>query len=651
MNTLFLDLETYNEKPIRDGTYAYAETAEITLAAFAWNDEPVSVLDFTDGDTLADLAAEIEVADRIVIQNSMFDRTVLAFNGIEIPIDKIEDTMLQAYCHGLPGSLDTLCTIFNVPIDQAKHKAGKELVQLFCKPRAKNSRVRRATRVTHPVEWQRFKEYAGSDVTSMRALWKMMPRWNYPDGVEYRRWVLDQKINDRGFAVDVELATQAVRACTEEQARLAARTLDLTNEEVERASQRDKLLAHILNEYGVDLPDLKKDTLERRITDEDLPWVVRELLAIRLQTATSSTSKYKSLLKAANRDGRLRGTLQFSGAQRTGRWAGRTFQPQNLPRPDMTAAAIEEGIEAIKIGAEALLYDPVMPLMSNAIRGTLVAGTDRKIVVSDLSNIEGRALAWLAGEQWKLDAFAAFDRGEGHDLYVMAYAKSFGVTPDVVIADKKAGGIMRQIGKVQELALGFQGALGAFTSMAAIYGVELPERQVLAIVRAWRAAHPAITSFWPELDNACRIAINVPDRWVQCRKVRVIRTGAWLRIVLPSGRALCYPSPKIVDDKITYMGMNPYSRRWTRLKTYGGKLVENVTQATACEILKTNMELIDDAGYSIVLTVHDEVIAEVPARSNLNDERLGELLATVPAWAKGLPLAAGGFEGTRYRKD
>lgn len=663
-STLYLDLETYSETPIKDGTYRYAADSEIMLAAFALDDGPVEVADFTDDASspyslarqqMTRLAQLIGSARHIVIHNSMFDRNVLRNAGMVISPDRIHDTLVQAYCHGLPGALDTLCHIFGVPVDQAKDKQGKALIQLFCKPRSASSSFRRATRRTHPTEWARFVEYARLDVEAMRAVYKKLPRWNYPDGVEHQRWVLDQKINDRGFAVDVTLAEAAVRATEAEKRRLAARTNELTEGEVSSATKRDALLRHILEQYGVDLPDLKRDTLERRLADEDLPWPVRELIGIRLQAATASTAKYKAALKAVNSDGRMRGTLQFSGAQRTGRWGGRTFQPQNLPRPDMKQHQIDAAIEAFKLGCEELVLDDIMKAGANAVRGLLVAGRDKKLVVSDLSNIEGRMLAWLAGEEWKLQAFRDYDAGHGHDLYVLAYARSFSVDPQVVIDDKKRGnGTMRQIGKVQELALGYQGAVGAFASMAAIYGVDLPEGRIREIVRAWRMANPNIVSLWTELENAVRIAINAPGREVICRKLKVRRDGAWLRIILPSGRSLCYPSPRIEGDKVTYMGMNPYTKKWSRIKTYGGKLVENVTQACAAEVLKANAPEVEARGYAIVLSVHDELLTETPdvgGDNGYSAKELSAIMATVPAWAAGLPLAAGGFEATRYRKD
>lgn len=356
MTTLFLDTETFCEEPIKSGLHRYAEGVEIMTVQWAFDDGPVSVVEFPNADLIQTLVDE---ADEIVIQNSAFDRTALRHAlGVEVPLEKIVDTMVQALAHGLPGSLDKLCTILGVPVDQAKDKAGKQLIQLFCKPRPKNSAIRRATKKTHPVEWGRFVDYARADIPSMRAVHKRLPKWNYPGNARERAlWVLDQKINDRGVAVDLRFAERAVEAIGVATKRLDARTKEETNGEVESARKRDQLLAHILKDYGVDLPDMQKATLERRIEDPDLPEPVKELLRVRLMTATTSTSKYKALLKSTSSDGRLRGTLQFCGASRTGRWAGRLFQPQNTPRGTLTPAEIDDAIEAFKAGVADLIYD------------------------------------------------------------------------------------------------------------------------------------------------------------------------------------------------------------------------------------------------------------------------------------------------------
>lgn len=639
---LYLDLETFSDVPIAHGTHRYAERAEVLLSAFAVDDGEVEVVEgWTPRLTALALAA-----DRIVIHNSKFDRTVLAAQGVELFVHKIQDTMAQARSVGLPGGLGMLCDVLGVPVDKAKDKEGRTFIQLFCKPLPKNRKLERATKDTHPVEWARFIEYAKLDVAAMREVAKRLPIWNY-QGVEYQLWQLDMKINDRGFQVDVDLARAAITAVSIEQKRLASRMGELTEGEVEAASQRDRLLAHILEEYGVELPDMQKGTLERRVADENLPPVVRELLAIRLEASTTSTAKYQALVNATSSDGRLRGALEWCGAARTGRWSGRLFQPQNLPRTPDWFDRNEQGatIRAIKCGAPDLVYTDVMKRCSLAIRGAIVAPAGKKLVVADLSNIEGRVLAWLAGEDWKVKAFAEFDAGEGDDLYKLAYARSFSIAPGAVTKDQ------RQIGKVQELALGYQGAVGAFSSMAALYGVNLPEAEVLRIVKAWRAAHRNVVDFWYGLERVAKQAVRTPGVTLPFGRLKLRRDGAWLRIGLPSGRALCYPSPRIEDDALSYMGVNQYSRKWERIATYGGKLVENVTQAVARDVIADAMPRAERAGFEVVLTVHDELVTEAPDDVAFSAAGLAAILATNPAWADGLPLAAAGFEGPRYGKE
>lgn len=686
MQKLWLDLETFSEIPIKNGIHVYAEGVEIMLFAWAIDEGPVNVHDLTADYNLPTrlLTALSDESVPIYAHNSHFDRTVLrhAHPRLAPDVTRWRDTMVQALAHGLPGALGALCEVLGVPQDKAKDKEGKSLIQLFCKPRPKNSKLRRATSKTHPEEWRRFVAYAGLDIEAMREVYKRLPKWNY-QGTELTLWHRDQQINDRGVCMDVQLAQAAIEAVDLEQKRLAKRTQVMTDGEVQAATQRDALIKHIVESYGVELPDMQRSTLERRITDPDLPTAVKELLAIRLQASTTSTSKYKSLMKGVSSDGRLRGTLQFCGASRTGRWAGRLFQPQNLPRPSLEQEQIDEGIEALKAGCADLLFDNIMELTSSALRGCIMAPEGKKLVVSDLSNIEGRKLAWLAGEQWKLDAFREYDEGTGPDLYKLAYARAFNISPDDV--DK----YQRQIGKVMELGLGFGGGVAAFLTFALVYGLDLDElanaalpnipRDVIreaknwydesvkrkstyglservfiacdSLKRLWRRAHPATCDFWYQLERTVRAAIATPQKTLYCGYLKIRRDGAWLRIQLPSGRALCYPSPSIEKGNITYQGINSYSRKWQRLKTYGGKLVENVTQAAARDVLAGNMPLIEDAGYSIVLTVHDEVICEAPDTDDFNDKALSALLSTNPEWAPDIPLNAGGFEAYHYRKE
>ena len=692
---LFGDLETYCEKPLKWGTYQYAEACEVMLFAYAIDDGPVEVWDLTTTATMpGDLVEALALADEIVFQNSMFDRSVfrLATNatdgmswvGDDIP--RWRDTMVQALAHSLPGGLEKLGDVLKVEQDKRKLKTGKDLIQLFCKPRPKNMTLRRATRETHPVEWAQFVEYADSDILAMREIYRKAPRWNYR-GFELDLWHLDQKINDRGVCVDLDLAEAAITAATREQARLKEVTQEMTAGYVESATKRDKMLEYILMEHGVDLPDLQKDTLERRIQDPDLPIELRDLLAVRLQSSAASTAKYKAVVRGASDDGRLRGLLQFCGAARTGRWSGRTFQPQNLSGvPKYLKAQWDFAAEAVKVDAVSLLYDNTMEVLGSLVRGVIIAPPGKKLEVGDLANIEGRIAAWLAGENWKLVKFEEYDAGTGPDLYKVAYAKAF----DIPVEDVDDG-LMRQIGKVMELMLQYEGGVGAFLTGAATYGIDLDAMaaaalptipsQVLqesidfydwtnkkrrttfgldrdtflacdALKRLWRYAHPAISSYWSELADTVRKAIARPGESVTARRLKVRRDGAWLKIQLPSGRLLCYPSPQVDEGgKISYMGVNQYSRQWSRISTYGGKLFENITQAAARDVLAANMPRVEAAGYEIVLSVHDELICEAPDTDDFTADGLCDLMATVPEWAEGLPLASAGFESKRYRKD
>ena len=664
MRTLYLDLETYCERPITHGTHAYAETAEVLLAPYAWDEEPVRLLDLTDGDSLETVADMLAEAGLVVIHNSAFDRTVLRHQGVDLNINTLHDTMVQAMAHSLPGALDKLCDILAIAADKAKDKDGKRLIQLFCKPMPKNSKLRRATRHTHPEEWERFKAYAMLDVESMRAVFKALPTWNLPppgdtgNQSEVRLWRLDQKINDRGFAVDTELARAAVSAAKRASKRLAERTQEITDNTVQAATQRDALLRYFREEHGFEPPDLKKGTV-KELLKMDLPPEIAELLEIRLQASATSPAKYGALLRAVSSDDRLRGTLQFAGALRTARWGGRLFQPQNLPRPTLKGFVVEMGIRALKTGVEDLLFDNVMDLCGNAVRGAVVASPGCRLHIADLSNIEGRTVAWLAGEQWKLRAFKDYDtilsdqldekgapKRKGHDLYKVGAAGILGIRPEDVTDDQ------RQVwGKVPELACAYGGSVGAFAAMGLVYGVSLPEDQVRPIVQGFRKRNGRIVALWYDLERAVRNAVLEPGLVFRVGHLAVRKDGSWLRIRLPSGRYLCYPGIEVDEDGgISYMGVNQYTRKWERIRTYGGKLTENVTQAASRDVLAAGMERAEAAGYRIVLHVHDEIIVETPDTPEFSAEGLAVCMSAAPHWAIDLPLSAAGFETYRYRK-
>lgn len=779
MRDTFHDLETHSTEPINNGSHRYAEKAEVLLWAYADGDGDIKVWDVANGyvhwqEELTGLWEEQYIGKPFPPQSlmeilhdpeaavwfhngGMFDFVVLqhAMPHLlkHVDISRWRDTMVQAFSHALPGALEKLGEVLNLHEDHRKIADGKKLVRLFCMPQnedfAKKWGTIRATKATHPAEWQRFVQYAGGDIVTMREARRLMPSWNYKDK-QLLLWHTDLKINNRGFAVDLELAKHAVTAAALIQDRLSKRVQAATDDEVGSATQRDAMLDFLqplCAEFGVELPDLKADTLERRLEDPDLPDYIKDLLRIRLEASMNSVSKFKTLLKRVSSDGRLRGSMQFRGAGRTGRWAHRGFQPGNLPRPSLSHELIEFAIECIKaddVDAMELVFPNLMLAISNTIRGAIVAAEGKKLVVADLSNIEGRVAAWLAGEDWKLQAFRDFDTiligddGEplrdkkgkparkGVDLYIKAYMSSFNVEdPSTVDKDK------RQIGKVQELMFQYGGGVGAWMTGAAAYGIDLTtmtesvwgtipewakleaadflhwlyeqntaklqrklqdlddkvtngdlhpeevraERDELeakigaakvkcrygltervfiacdAIKRLWRKAHPAISSYWKDLENTVKAAIDDPGVTYSCRKVKIRRDGAWLRIGLPSGRALCYPNPGIdKDGKIYYTGYSPYNRQWGRVYTYGPKTFENVVQAVACDQLAECMPAAELAGYETVLSVHDELVTETPDSEDFTAGELADIMCSDLGWNAGLPLAAAGFETYRYQK-
>lgn len=703
MTILWYDSESFCETPISVGAYRYSEDAEIMIVTYAIDDGPVHALDLTAGDaSLADLQALIDKADTIRIQNSNFDRVLHAANGVRIPVEKIDDTMVVALLHSLPGSLDKLCDVLKVPVDKAKDKEGKKLIQLFCKPRPKNMKIRRATRETHPEEWARFISYAKSDIEAMREVWERLPKWNYT-ALEREYWLLDQRINDRGVKADLDLATSALRAFARTKQDLNERTSEMTDGAIGSLTQRDRFLEHLSGEHDINLLDAQKGTIANLLKRKDLDRDARALLEMRLQVSAASPAKYKAVLSSACSDGRLRGMTQFCGASRTLRDAGRIVQLQNLPRPTLKPKHIERAIEAMKLDCEDLIYENVSEVCVNAVRGCLIAEDDRKFTVADLSNIEGRVAAWLAGEDWKVQAFKDFDtitgfdeKGKairkGPDLYRLAYSRSFNIPIDQVI-DK-----LRQIGKVMELAFQFGGALGAFHTMGANYGVELPDEEVIVLVKAWRAAHARIKAMWYDIENAAIRAIRNPDEAFTVRSLRLDMKDGYLRIRTPNGTFLSYADAYVHDTcdackgtgvceacegsgkgitrgalgdcgeclatgicrectgsgkvkpSVRYFGIDQYTRKWTEIRTWGGKFFENIVQKTARDVFFAGLKRAETKGYCIVVRVHDELLGEPPANDNYTAAGLSKEMATNDSWNIGLPLAAAGHEFQRYAK-
>lgn len=616
MKYLFADLETFSPLNLPQvGSFRYAEDCEILLWGYAIDNKPARVWDCTNPQTkempeaLAKALKEVQAGERKIVWHNgmMFDTVVLAAHGYHIPLEMIVDTMVIAYQHGLPGALGDLCDVLRMPTDKAKDKDGKRLVQLFCKPQPECHRVRRHDRYTKPEDWIKFVNYCRLDVEAERELFKALPKWNCTEW-EHKLQVLDAEINRRGMQIDVDLAEAAVELSERNKKLLAEETQRQTNGEVGAATQRDALIDYMAREYGWKIDTMTKAELEKRVDDPSVPEPVRELLKLRLMSTKTSIQKFKALLRRVNKDGRMRGGLQFRGASRTGRWSGRGFQGQNLARPTVSQDEIDFATKVLKQrdGTFECFYDDPSVILPNLLRGEIIAPSGKKLIVADYSNVEGRVLAWLAGEEWKLQAFRDFDAGHGHDLYKLAYAKAFGVKPEDVTKPQ------RQIGKVLELALGYGGGAPAFARFAKAYGIDLSdmaeyvkstapravwleavdgypyfveknrtgglEREAFiacdVLKRLWRKTNPKIVQFWANVGQAVQKAI-VSRESVRVGYVAFARTESFLVIRLPSGRLLCYPSPKtnpsVGKDSFTYAGTNQFSRKWEKIESYGAK--------------------------------------------------------------------------------
>ena len=722
--TLYCDLETFSAKDIRAGSHAYAAdpSAEVLLWGYAIDDAPAKVWDVTAGPMPEELRQVLdEVARkerRHVWQNGvMFDRVFLSYvmPDIVLPMETLDDTMVMAYQAGLPGSLKELCQVFHLSADKAKDADGSRLIQIFCKPLPSTWKLDRATSKTHPEEWAKFVNYCRLDIESMREVYKRLPAFNRTPK-ERELQVLDAKINMRGIGVDVEFAEAAIATAERAKKDIDKQVFKLTDGRVVTAGQRDALIQFFFDKYGWQLKDMRKSELEKRMEDPDIPAEMKELIGLRLMGTKTSVQKYKRVVQGAV-DGRLRGCMQFRGASRTGRISGRTFQPQNLPRPLIKSQAeIEEIIEDTKLGILEICYDDVSVPLSSAIRSVIVPAAGNRLCVADFSNVEGRVLAWLAGEEWKLEAFREFDtlqtksgawalpyrdgwfqewavnaKGDfihkGHDLYKLTYARTFGIKPEDVTKDQ------RQMGKVLELALGYQGGPGAFATFAMNFGMDLDElaktteatieesywiesmgmlkwakeKKLIrgmsqkawvacnAIKSAWRKANSEIESFWYSLAKACQSAIKAKGVAFSAGRIVCKVSGNYLLMRLPSGRYLVYPAPRLPEEgemcDFSFMGVNQYTKKWERIPTYSGKLAENAVQAAACDLLLEAGPRLEAAGYHIVMSVHDEYITEISDDETRNHRQMEKIMSALPDWADGLPLVAAGFEAARYRKD
>ena len=620
---LWLDRETFSELDLEVvGTYQYADSAEDLLISYAIDDAPATVWDCTADPIPTELYAAMKSATVVWAHNAQFDKAVhrgaAQWHLPPIALTRWQCSMALALSHALPAALSELCDVLGVPEHLTKHADGKKLINLFCHPQPDTRKVQRATRLTHPEEWARFKAYAVNDVEAMRECVRRMPRWNW-DSTAVAEWHCDQRINERGFYADRELTQAGIRAATAEKLRIGTRFRELTGGVVDRPSQRAQFMDFLNTRFGLHLDNTRGDTFQQELKNPNLDYKCAELMRLSIASNKTSTAKYAALDPAIQADQRFRGGLQFAGAGRTRRWAGRMFQAQNLPSRGLPDAdQVDLYIDMLKLNSHDLYFTDLMRFGAAALRGIVTAPPGKKLVVADLANIEGRMLSWVSDEGWKLKAFRAYDAGTGPDLYNITATSIIGGDPWKV--DKKSRNVF---GKVPDLASGYQGGVAGYQTFAKAYGVRMADHWETiqkmiapALVEkakenlqtfgrasqerleisdtewiasetcklAWRARHPATVKFWYDLQNAAKNAINEfgsvhkAGRYVRVKCVNN-QGQRWMLVKLPNGRYITYFDPRLIDGSITYMGESAEegktTRQWIRVFTHGGKMTGN----------------------------------------------------------------------------
>lgn len=645
MPILSIDIETYSDVDLtKCGVYAYSDSPnfEILLFAYAFDEEPTQIVDFACGEQLpARVLAALE--DPVIIKaafNAQFERTCISkYLGRKLSPEGWQCTAVQSAMLALPLSLDSVGEVLN--IQRKKLKEGADLVRFFsmpCKPTKANGGRTRNRPEDAPEKWERFKTYCIRDVDAEREIRQKLWKFPIPEA-EMELYRMDQEINDRGILVDRKLVENAVLCDNQYRQMVTARAYELTGLSNPNSPVQIK---GWLSEHGVEAEKLDKKTVKGLISETD--GEVLEVLKLRLLMAKTSVKKYEAIERSVCSDGRVHGLLQFYGANRTGRWAGRLVQVQNLPQnhiPDLELARSlvkEQRFEDLD-----LLYDSTPEVLSELIRTAFVPEPGCRFIVADFSAIEARVLAWFAGEQWRLDTFA-----EGGDIYCASASKMFGVP----VVKHGVNGHLRQKGKIAELALGYGGAVGALTSMGAL-DMGLQEEELQPLVSQWRNSNPHITKFWWEVDAAAVKAVKERTEVPLGKLCFVYRSGI-LFVTLPSGRKLSYIKPRMTQNRfgresLSYEGVGE-SKKWLRIETYGPKLVENIVQATARDLLAQAMLRLRNQGFEIVMHIHDEAVLEVPEGVS-GVEEICQIMSEQPDWAAGLPLRADGYECAFYKKD
>ena len=656
---LSIDLETYSSVPIaKAGAQKYTQSPdfEILLFAYSLDGAPVEIIDLAQGETLPRwlTAALTDPAYTKHAYNAAFEIGCLSKFMGSLPLDQWRCTMLHGLYCGYPAGLEATGQALGLPDDKKKLSTGKFLIRYFCIPCTPSKTNGGRTRnLPHhdPARWQLFKEYCIGDVVTEMEILRCLSNFPVPAEVQ-KQWETDLTINTRGVAVDMDLVHGALYLGETTRQQLTEEAVQLS--ELDNPNSLKQLTRWMEGELGEGLTDLRKDTVSRLLDGSIASDTARRMLEIRQELGKTSTKKYDAIEAAVCADGRVRGLLQFYGANRTGRWAGRLVQVQNLPRtytePLPLARELIKRKETTKLR---MLYGSVPDTLSQMIRTSFIASPGRVLLDADFSSIEARVISWLAGEHWRLEVFKTHGK-----IYEASASQMFGV-PIELIKKGNPEYALRQRGKVAELALGYQGGTGALIAMGAL-DMGLTEEELPEIVQRWRDANKRIRDLWYAMESAAVSVIQSGTRAsvnniLLAREVDSGNNLDFLTVRLPSGRKLYYVNPSMGvnqwgNPSIIYKGMDQTTKKWKQVETYGGKIVENCVQAIARDCLAEAIERLEGLGYKIVFHVHDEVVIEcTPDRADL--DCVAAIMSQPLPWAPDLPLDADGWIGNFYKKD
>lgn len=639
MKTLSIDIETYSDMDIKKaGVYAYAESAAFTILLFAYkyDDEAIKIIDLTEIKTLPQFIINDLINPDVIktAYNANFERVCLSrFLNINLPIEEWRCTAVQASMLGLPNHLKDVAKALN--LDAQKDAKGTRLINYFSIP---HKGIRRTPK-DDPIKWEEFKRYCIQDVNVESEIRKRLIKYPIPDK-EQELYVIDQIINDRGIRVDERLIDSAIRfdaIYTD----ICKRSFDNLTEGVNPKSS--KQVKEYLNSIGIEALSVDKETIQS-ILDNTKDEKLKRILDLKLKLGKTSIKKYERMKSCICNDGCIRGLLQFYGASRTGRWAGRLVQVHNLPQNhlsnlDMVRELIIKGDYELFD----MMYDNIPNILSQLIRTAFIPNKDKKFIVCDFSAIEARVIAYLADEKWRLDVFNTHGK-----IYEASASQMFKVPIESITKSS----LLRQKGKIAELALGYGGSVGALKQMGGIE-MGLKENELQELVNSWRKANPNITRFWRTVEKCAIKAIKGVSSSID-KGIIFNKKDGILFITLPSGRKLSYVQPKIIvnrfgSESIVYKGVNGTTKDWEDIETYGGKLVENIVQAVARDCLAESIKNLHNRGFRLIFHVHDEVILET--NKDVLVEDIENIMAEPIEWAEGLNLSASGFETMFYKKD